>query len=194
MQPTCLIGAVGRDPGCFDVAVVKALVKANSADRRDIPRRPVCFALSNPKTQAEITAADAYAWSDGAIIYGSGTAMPDWNGGVGLRQPGQVNNVYIFPGLSFAAISCEASTIPERFFMVAAQAVANSLDERDVEADSVVPNRGRIREVSLNVAVAVCLEAQKLGLAGKKLGDDEASVREALKQKMWAPPASNSKF
>ena len=40
---------------------------------------------------------------------------------------GQVNNVYIFPGLSYGAVACQASTIPDRFFMVAAEAVANSL-------------------------------------------------------------------
>merc|ERR1712048_843820 len=50
LRPTCLIGAVGRDPGCFDKKVVDALVRVNA------PHRPVIFALSNPRTQAEITA------------------------------------------------------------------------------------------------------------------------------------------
>ena len=35
--------------------------------------RPIIFALSNPKTQAEITAADCYKFSNGKAIYGSGT-------------------------------------------------------------------------------------------------------------------------
>ena len=195
VQPSCLIGAVGRDPGCFNHAVVKALLKANSGDRRDVPRRPVVFALSNPKTQAEVSAADAYAWSDAAVIYGSGTAMPAWSAPSGdLRQPGQVNNVYIFPGVSLAAISCEATTIPERFFLVAAQAVANSLDDADLAADAVVPNRARIRAVSLNVAVAVVLEAQAQGLAANVLGDDEPAVRAALVARMWSPPAGLSRL
>ena len=39
----------------------------------------------------------------------------------------QVNNVYIFPGMSFGAVCCQAREIPESFFMAAAEAVANSL-------------------------------------------------------------------
>merc|ERR1719230_2435915 len=46
LKPTCIIGAVGVMPGCFDRAVVDAMVQVNA------PHRPVIFALSNPKTQA----------------------------------------------------------------------------------------------------------------------------------------------
>ena len=35
--------------------------------------RPIIFALSDPKTQAEITAADCYKFSNGKAIFGSGT-------------------------------------------------------------------------------------------------------------------------
>lgn len=107
-----------------------------------------------------------------------------------MRHPGQVNNVYIFPGMSFGAICCEASSIPERFFMVAAEAVANSLSEEDIKSERVVPSLDRIREVGLNVAVAVVLEAQKMGLAGKNLGSDSDQVQAALKDMMWAPGKS----
>ena len=33
-----------------------------------------------------------------------------------------MNNFFIFPGMSFGAMSCGAKTIPESFFMVAAEA------------------------------------------------------------------------
>ena len=83
----------------------------------------------------------------------------------------QVNNFFIFPGMSFGAISCHAKTqtlalaptsaqaptltptptptptpaltrchaktIPESFFMVAAEAVAQSLDAHDLEVHSL---------------------------------------------------------
>ena len=85
--------------------------------------RPIVFALSNPKSQAEVTAKDAYTWSNGEVIYGSGTQFPPCTIAGRKHAPGQVNNVYIFPGMSFGAMCCEAKTIPDRLFMVAAEAV-----------------------------------------------------------------------
>lgn len=178
---TCLIGAVGRHPGCFDKAVVEAMVEVNN------PARPVIFALSNPKTQAEVTSKDAYAWSVGTAIYGSGTGMEAVEVAGQMRHPGQVNNVYIFPGMSMAAITCQARSIPDSFFMAAANAVANTLGEEDLKNDRVVPHPDRIREVGVNVAVAVVLEAQRLALAQKPLGEDRQAVRAALQEAMWSP-------
>merc|ERR1719203_780469 len=142
--------------------------------------RPIIFALSNPKTQAEITAENCYKWSDGAAIFGSGTHFDSVEVGGKTHSPGQVNNVYIFPGMSFGAICCRATAIPERLFLVAAEAVANSLNEQDFEVSRVIPHRDRVQEVNLNVATAVAMEAQKLGLANKKLGEDAAAVRGSL--------------
>mmetsp|Transcript_73109 Transcript_73109/g.117885 ORF Transcript_73109/g.117885 Transcript_73109/m.117885 type:complete len:613 (-) Transcript_73109:310-2148(-) len=181
LKASVIIGAVGRDPGCFNKKVMETMVETAK------PNRPIVFALSNPKTQAEITAKDAYEWSGGRAIYGSGTAMDNVTVDGQLRSPGQVNNVYIFPGMSMGAISCKATNIPERLFMVAAEAVANSLDEEDIKADRVVPSPGRIRDVGFNVAVAVILECQKLGLAEENLGASKAEVETALKAKMWSP-------
>ena len=178
-----IIGAVGRDPGCFNKEVVEAMCKV--ADEKG--RRPIIFALSNPKTQAEITAHDAYTWSNGKALFGSGTRFENESVQGQVRKPGQVNNFFIFPGTSYGSMLCEATHIPEKFFMVAAEAVANTLDQNDIAADSVVPAEGRIREVSLNVATAIVLEAQKEGIAGKTIGDDEASVKAFIKASMWSP-------
>jgi len=181
IKPSCVIGAVGVDPGCFDQKVVDALVRVNGSER------PSMFAMSNPGDKAEITARDAYTWSNGRVIYASGTAFEPVEVDGKTFAPGQVNNVYIFPGVSFGAISCQASTIPERFFMVAAEAIANTLDEADLRADRILPSTDRLREVSLNVATAVVLEAQKQGLAGQSLGRAWPEVREALQARMWSP-------
>ena len=57
-------------------------------------------------------------------------------------------------------MACAATTIPESFFLVAAEAVAQSLSTEELFADSVLPAPARIREVAENVAVAVVLAAQ----------------------------------
>merc|ERR1719327_1298243 len=181
LKPTSIIGAVGRDPNCFNKEVVDAMLEVNGDNR------PGIYALSNPKTQAECTSTDCWKWSNGKAIYGSGTGMETFELNGKKFCPGQVNNVYIFPGMSMAAICCHAKTIPERFFMVAAEAVANSLDAEDLAQDRCVPHPDKIRSVGLNVATAVVLEAQKMGLAGKTLGQGWAEVKAALEKLMWAP-------
>mmetsp|Transcript_141497 Transcript_141497/g.439848 ORF Transcript_141497/g.439848 Transcript_141497/m.439848 type:complete len:338 (-) Transcript_141497:131-1144(-) len=180
VKPSCIVGAVGVAPNCFTKAVVEAMVKLNS-------ERPVIFALSNPKSKAEITAEDAYTWSGGRAIYGSGTWFPPVEVAGRVHCAGQVNNVFIFPGVSFGAVCCQASSIPEGFFMAAAEAVARSLDAEDLAADRVVPRRALLREVSLDVAAAVALAAQDAGLAGRRLGGTSAEVRAALAKMRWEP-------
>jgi len=180
---TTLVGAVGVAPGCFDKEVIEAMCKVDM----NSSHRPIIFALSNPKSQAECTATDCYKFSNSRAIYGAGTFFDPVTVEGQERCPGQVNNVYIFPGVSFGAVVCEAKTIPESFFMVAAQAVANSLVDEDMKADRVVPSRDRLREVALNVATAVVMEAQKMGLAQRTLGKSEAEVKAAVQALMWEP-------
>merc|ERR1712217_296532 len=90
---------------------------------------------------------------------------------------------------SFGAVCCQAASIPERFFMVAAEAVASSLGEEEVLLDMVLPGRDRIQEVGLNVATAVALEAQAMGLAGKRLGETYREVQATLNSMRWTPQA-----
>jgi len=186
LKPDALIGAVGVVPGCFTKEVIDAMLTVQ-ANKPNGGMRPLVMALSNPKTQAEMTAKQCYDFSDGKCIFGSGTRFePEMVNGK-MLVPGQVNNFLIFPGMSFGAMCSECSTIPERLFMVAAEAVAHSLDEKDIEAESVVPNPNRIREVGEAVSVAVVLEAQKMGLTGKMLGATKDEVDAELKKMSWRP-------
>ncbi|CAE7470142.1 ME1 [Symbiodinium natans] len=187
-KPDVLVGAVGRAPGCFTKEVVQEMVQVQAAKGGKF--RPIIFALSNPMTQAELTAEDCYTFSDGKAIFGSGTRFAPVTVQGKTRTPGQVNNFFVFPGMSFGAMCCEASHIPDGLFMEAAEAVANSLDKEDVEADSVLPSTGRIREVGHNVAVRVVLAAQKAGIAQKKLGDTAEAVSSEIAAKKWEPEAA----
>jgi len=185
-KPDILIGAVGVAPGCFTKEVIEAMVKIQD-EKPNGGMRPIVFALSNPQTQAEITSKDCYEFSQGKAIYGSGTRMASVEVDGTLREPGQVNNFFIFPGMSFGAMVCQARTIPEKWFMIAAEAVANTLDSHDIKVDSVVPHPSRIREVGQNVATAVVLEAQASGFAGKTIGSSKEEVRSFLDKAMWLP-------
>merc|ERR1712228_77817 len=185
VKPTVLVGAVGVSPNCFTKEVVDGMMQSVGGGGR-----PIIFALSNPKSQSEITAENCYRWSNGSAIFGSGTHFDSVEVGGKRHSPGQVNNVYIFPGMSFGAICCRAKTIPDDLFLVAAEAVANSLDEDDFACSRVIPERDRVQTVNCNVAAAVCESAQKLGLAKKHLGSSRAEIQAALKEMMWMPGVS----
>lgn len=97
VKPTVLVGAVGVAPNCFTKDVIDALMKVNTEhsgqeESASTADSPVVFALSNPKTQAEITAENVYTWSNGAIIYGCGTAFDPVVAGGRTHSPGQVRS------------------------------------------------------------------------------------------------------
>merc|ERR1712032_897644 len=137
--------------------------------------------------QAECISETAYEHSDGAAIYGSGTQMHAVTLHGIEHQPGMVNNVYVFPAMSFAAIHCHAKEIPDHLFLVAAEAVANSLNDDDIKMERVIPSRSRIRDVCHRVATAVVLACQEKGLAQKHIGDDWDAVFASVGEAMWAP-------
>ncbi|KAG9134777.1 hypothetical protein Leryth_001094 [Lithospermum erythrorhizon] len=91
IKPTVLIGTsgVGRQ---FTREVVEAMASFNEvlplAPPLDI--KPLIMALSNPTTQAECTAKEAYTWSEGRAIFASGSPFNpvEYNGKVFV--PGQV--------------------------------------------------------------------------------------------------------
>lgn len=189
-RPSCLIGASGMAPGAFSKAVIEKMVEVNAEgdDHDDPSHRPVIFALSNPTSQAECTSAEAFGHSKGVAIYGAGTAMPPVSVNGHDHFPGQVNNVYIFPGMSMAAIFCQAKTITDRLFLVAAQAVANSLSANDLAEDRVIPPVSRVRDVAHNVATAVVMACQEDGLAQKITAGTYDEVHAAVGAAMYKPP------
>ena len=67
--------------------VVKAMLQVQA--EKSVPGRPVIFALSNPMSQAELTAEDCYKFSEGRAIFGSGTRFPPVQVKGKTRSPGQ---------------------------------------------------------------------------------------------------------
>jgi malic enzyme len=128
-----------------------------------------------------------YRWSNGGALFGSGTAFPPFELRGQTHAPGQVNNFLVFGGIGFAAVRCQATTLPESLFFAAAEAVANALTRAEIAQGRVVPHPARIRAVSLDVATAVVLECQRLGIARRALGATAAEVRAVLEAAMWDP-------
>lgn len=156
LRPTAIIGVSGV-PATFTKPVLETMAKLNE--------RPIVFALSNPTSQAECTAEQAYSWTHGRAIFASGSPFDPVRFGEHTFVPGQGNNAYIFPAVGLGVIASEARRITDEMFLVAARALAQQVSEQDREMGLIYPPLTRIREVSGGIATAVAEVAYERGLA-----------------------------
>lgn len=171
IKPHVLIGATGA-PGTFTKEVVEAMC--------DSTPRPTIFALSNPTALAECTAEQAYQWSNAAAIFASGSPFEPVVFDGKILTPGQGNNAYIFPGVGLGAIAVEAERITSEMFLAAARVTAEMVSEADLEAGTVYPPLSTIRDISLEIAVAVANVVCQLGLNRRPMPDDAKSFIQSL--------------
>lgn len=175
LKPTALIGACGQ-PGVFTQPVIEAMAANNE--------RPVVFALSNPTSKAECTARQAYEWTSGRAVYASGSPFDPVELNGNTFDPGQGNNAYIFPGVGLGVIACEARHVIDEMFYAAAKALAGSVTDDDLKVGRVYPSLERIREVSVEIAAAVCEVAYTQRLARRDKPDD---LRRSIRWSMYEP-------
>ena len=157
-QPDVLIGATGV-PGTFTEEAVRTMARINE--------RPVIFALSNPTAQAECTAEQAYAWSEGRGIFASGSAFEPVEYEGRSFHPGQANNAYIFPGIGLGIGVSGAARVSESMFLAAAEALAGSVREESLKSGTLFPPLSEIRSVSRSIATSVCEVGEREGLLGE---------------------------
>ncbi|MFS8005320.1 putative malate dehydrogenase (oxaloacetate-decarboxylating) (NADP(+)) [Helianthus anomalus] len=110
IKPSVLIGTsgVGRQ---FTQEVIEAMSSINE--------KPLIMALSNPTSQAECTAEEAYTWSKGKAIFASGSPFNPVTYEDKVFVPGQANNAYIFPGFGLGLIMCGATRVHDDLLLAA---------------------------------------------------------------------------
>ena len=123
--------------------VTKDMVKSMNKDS-------ILFAMANPVP--EIFPKDAK--EAGARIMGTGRS----------DFPNQVNNVLAFPGIFRGALDVRAKEINDDMNIAAAYAIANSIDEKDLCEDCIIPESFN-ENVQKRVADAVKDAAIKSGVA-----------------------------
>ncbi len=175
IEPHVLIGATGH-PGTFTQEVVELMAMLNE--------RPTLFALSNPTSKAECTAEQAYEWSEGRAIFASGSPFGSVTLGAQTFRPGQGNNAYVFPGIGLGVVAARATQVTEPMFLAAARTLADLVDEDDLSAGAVYPPLTEIRDVSLDIAVAVAEVAHAAGLTK---ADRPADLRDSIRASMYDP-------
>jgi malate dehydrogenase (oxaloacetate-decarboxylating)(NADP+) len=156
IRPTAIIGvaAVG---GAFTPEVLEAMAEINE--------RPIVFALSNPTSKAECSAAEAYRHTGGRALFACGSPYDPVQLDGKTFVPRQGNNSYIFPGVGLGAVASASKLVTDEMFMAAAHTLAYLVTPEDIEQGSLYPSLPRIREVSAHIAVAVAEVAYKRGLA-----------------------------
>ncbi|MBE0558244.1 MAG: NAD-dependent malic enzyme, partial [Proteobacteria bacterium] len=175
VKPTAIIGAAGQ-PSTFTPAVLEAMARFN--------KRPIVFALSNPTSQSECTAEEAYRFTDERAVFASGSQFPPVVMDGQTFVPGQANNSYIFPGVGLGILASEASRVTDEMFAAAAKALDVQVTAEDFLLGRIYPSLSRIREVSLNIALAVARVAYARGLAAKP---EPADLIGHIKSQMYDP-------
>jgi malate dehydrogenase (oxaloacetate-decarboxylating) len=114
------------------------------------------FAMANPTPEVSPEEAERYV----RIV---ATGRSDY--------PNQINNVLCFPGIFRGALDVRARTITEEMKMAAAIAIAETVDEKELREDYIIPSVFN-RDVAPAVAAAVADEARATGAAraGNEVG------------------------
>jgi malate dehydrogenase (oxaloacetate-decarboxylating)(NADP+) len=156
LRPTAIIGVAGIG-GTFTPEVLRAMADLNA--------RPIVFALSNPTSKSECTAAEAYEHTGGRALFACGSPFDP----VALQGrtfvPRQGNNSYIFPGVGLGLIASGARRATEGMFLAAANALAERVSEADLAQGSLYPPLSSVRDVSAHIAAAVANVAYRQGIA-----------------------------
>jgi malate dehydrogenase (oxaloacetate-decarboxylating) len=179
LRPTALIGTAAQ-PGAFTADVVHEMARHVA--------RPIIFPLSNPTSRSEAKPVDLMAWTSGRAIIATGSPFPDVppsiTGGGRPRKIGQCNNAYIFPGVGLGVIASRARRVKQEMFIEAARALSDLSPALGDRMAPLFPDLKDIRNVSRHVAIAVGIEAQRLGLAEPTSFEE---LERRVDEKMWTP-------
>jgi len=151
-----LIGTSGVGK-TFTQEVVEAMASFNE--------KPVILALSNPTSQSECTAEEAYMWSKGKAIFASGSPFDPVEIDGKVLMPGQSNNAYIFPGFGLGLIMSGAIRVHDDMLLAASEALAAQVTQETYDEGRIYPPFSSIRKISAQIAANVAAKVYDLGLA-----------------------------
>lgn len=118
---------------------------------QNMAQQPIVFAMANPipEIQPELIYDNVAVMATGRSDY-----------------PNQINNVLAFPGVFRGALDCRASAITTNMYLEAAKAIANLVDDTDLDREHIIPSvfDGRVAPA---VAQAVSMAARQDNVAQK---------------------------
>ncbi len=174
-KATILIGVSGQ-AGLMTEAVVKAMQE--NCDQ------PIIFPLSNPTSHVEAIPEDIIRWTEGQAIVATGSPFDPVEFD-GITYPiMQCNNSYIFPGIGLGVIASDAKFVTETMFIAASEALAEHSPLVRGTGRALLPAISKIRDVSMEIAFSVGLQAMRDGVAEHI---SEQLLQEKIKDNFWEP-------
>ena len=172
---TVLIG-LSTVKGIFSESIVREIAKKTE--------RPTIFPLSNPTSHSEAEPADLIAWTEGRALVATGSPFSPVKYGGKSIEIAQCNNVFIFPAVGLGLVASKAQRVTDRMMLAGAKALGAHSPALKDPAASLLPSVNRIRQVAVEIAYAVALQAQAEGLA--PASEPEALRREVV-ESQWSP-------
>jgi malate dehydrogenase (oxaloacetate-decarboxylating) len=177
VDATILIG-LSTARGAFTESLVREMARKAA--------RPIIFPLSNPTARSEATAEDLIRWTEGRAVIASGSPFEPVRFGSSVIPIAQCNNVYIFPAVGLGVVASEASRLTDGMMQAAARALA-----ANSPADRLLPELHQLREVAVEIAMAVGLEGQSVGAAPLTTSE---TLRERIMKTRWSPQYPELQF
>ncbi|MEN3974125.1 NAD-dependent malic enzyme [Emcibacter sp. SYSU 3D8] len=172
-RPTALIGVSGQ-PGLFTEEVVREMASHTP--------RPLIMPLSNPTSRAEARPEELVHWTLGRALVATGSPFPDVAFEGRSLRVAQCNNAYIFPGLGLGVISAQARRVTDGMLMAASRTLAAQCPALSNESADLLPPLDDLPRTSIEIAVAVGLQAQADGVAAP-ISEDE--LRYQIERYRW---------
>jgi len=172
---TILIG-LSTVGGAFTEAIVREMARK--------VERPIIFPMSNPTDRSEATPGDLLRWTEGRALVATGSPFPPVDYGGRRWTIAQCNNVFIFPAVGLGLVASGARRVTDGMLAAAARALSAQSPSASDPTAPLLPSVRDLRRVAVDIAVAVGLEAQRVGLAPRTT--PEALRAEAV-ARQWVP-------
>jgi malate dehydrogenase (oxaloacetate-decarboxylating)(NADP+) len=178
IKPTAIVG-VSTCPNLFTKEVIEAMAELNET--------PLILPLSNPTSQEECTAEEAYRHSKGNALFAAGVLFGTVRLDDKIYYPAQANNLWIFPAVGMAIYATEAKFVTDEMFLVAAKTLAEQLNAEELSQKTLLPSTSRILEIALQISVNVAKVIFDNDLARVKRPDYDSHILQFIEKKMYHP-------
>ncbi|XP_047975877.1 NAD-dependent malic enzyme 59 kDa isoform, mitochondrial-like [Salvia hispanica] len=188
VKPHVLLGLSGVG-GVFSEEILQAMKSSDSI-------KPAIFAMSNPTSNAECTAEEAFKHAGENIVFASGSPFDNVDLGNGKTgHVNQANNMYLFPGIGLGSLLCGARIITDNMLQAAAECLASYITDEEIQMGILYPSIDSIRDITAEVGAAVVRAAvaehvaDGRGMVGPKdlKYMSEEQIIKYVKDNMWFP-------